>query len=124
MKIELDNATGETFHIDSYKTGSILVGGQPYTSSFIITPSLIEKWPPKKFSDITVHCIKQILILKPEFILLGTGRHIHFPDNTILAPSIDKNIGIEIMDTGAACRCYNILLQEGRNVAAALLMIE
>ncbi|RKZ70190.1 MAG: hypothetical protein DRQ48_06725, partial [Gammaproteobacteria bacterium] len=53
-----------------------------------------------------------------------TGSKQHFPDADLLLNASKLNIGIEIMDTGAACRSYNILLQEGRNVAAALLMIE
>jgi uncharacterized protein len=57
-------------------------------------------------------------------VILGTGRRQRFPRTELLAPLVKARIGWEVMDTGAACRTYNILLGEGRNVAAALLMIE
>jgi len=125
MKIELDSTTTHLNRINSYEQGSILVGNKRFVSSFIITPSIvIHDWPPQIFSDIASHHLDQILEMKPELILLGTGRQQHFPETDLFLNTSKLNIGFEVMDTGAACRSYNILLQEGRNVAAALLMIE
>jgi uncharacterized protein len=64
------------------------------------------------------------VLLCPELLILGTGRRQRFPRAELLAPLAEAGIGWEVMDTGAACRTYNILMSEGRNVAAALLMIE
>ena len=125
MKIELDSTSTHLNHINSYEQGSILIGNKRFVSSFIITPSIvIHNWPPQIFADIASHHLDQILEMKPELILLGTGRQQHFPETDLFLNTAKLNIGFEVMDTGAACRSYNVLLQEGRNVAAALLMIE
>ena len=68
--------------------------------------------------------MEDILLLSPEVLILGTGQSLVFPDDHILCPLIDNQIGYEIMDTGAACRSFNYLLGEGREVVAALFMIE
>ena len=60
--------------------------------------------------------------LAPEIVLLGTGAQFRFPEPALLAPLYKAGIGVEVMDTPAACRTYNILLGEGRNVVAALLV--
>lgn len=125
MKIELDNTITHPYRINSYEKGSILIGNERFVSSVIITPStVINNWQPQTFADIASHHLDQILEMKPELILLGTGRKQHFPGTDLFLTITKFNIGFEVMDTGAACRSYNILLQEGRNVAAALLMIE
>jgi uncharacterized protein len=125
MKIELDNSLTHTYRINSYERGSIVIGDERFVSSLIITPSIvINNWSPQTFTDIATHHLEQIIEMKPELILLGTGSKQHFPETDLLSSIAKLNIGFEVMDTGAACRSYNILLQEGRNVAAALLMIE
>lgn len=125
MKIELDNSLAHPYRINSYEKGSILIGNERFVSSVIISPSnIVNNWQPQKFIDIASHHLDQILEMKPEMILIGTGRQQHFLKSELLLNIIKLNIGIEVMDTGAACRSYNILLQEGRNVAAALIMIE
>jgi len=125
MKIELDDSLTHPYRINSYERGSVVIGGEQFVSSLIITPSIvINNWPPQTFTDIATHHIEQIIELKPELILLGTGSKQHFPDADLLLGTAILNIGFEVMDTGAACRSYNILLQEGRNVAAALIMIK
>ena len=60
--------------------------------------------------------------LKPEIVLIGTGAKLTFPDRALLAPLYKAGIGVEIMDTPAACRTYNILLGEGRGVLAAVIV--
>ena len=125
MKIELDSSLTHPYRINSYEQGSVMIGDEHFVSSLIITPTIvINNWPPQTFTDIATRHLDQIIDMKPELILLGTGSKQHFPDADILLSASELNIGIEVMDTGAACRSYNILLQEARNVAAALLMIE
>lgn len=125
MKIELDSSLIHPYRINSYEQGSIVIGDERFFSSLIITPSIvINNWPPQTYKDIATHHLEQIIEMKPELILLGTGCQQHFPDTEFFLSTAKLNIGFEVMDTGAACRSYNILLQEGRNVAAALLMIE
>jgi uncharacterized protein len=123
MKIELDIQTAGN-RIQSYAAGSITVNETIYTASLLLAPDrLIADWPPQTFADLAPQHLATVAALQPEIVLLGTGRILRFPDDQILAPLIDNDIGYEIMDTGAACRSYNILMSEGRRVVAALLMI-
>lgn len=123
MKIELDIQTAGN-RIQSYATGSITVNETIYTASLLLAPDrVIADWPPQTFADLAPQHLATVAALQPEIVLLGTGRLLRFPDDQILAPLIDNDIGYEIMDTGAACRSYNILMSEGRRVVAALLMI-
>lgn len=124
MKIELDKIHSSYNRIDSYTADSIIINGKPYTSSLIISPKqLILDWEPESFSSLATQHFDRITALEPEIIILGTGHQIHFPDEQIIAQILELNIGLETMDTGAACRCYNLLISEGRNVVAALLPI-
>ena len=66
--------------------------------------------------------VAALIELKPELVLLGTGKILRFPHPSILGAMAAARIGMEVMDTQAACRTYNILSEEGRNVAAALIV--
>jgi len=92
--------------------------------SVIITPGkLIRDWPPQRFEDIEQHHFDAIIELQPEIVLFGSGGALRWPDQHLTASLLSRRIGIEVMDTAAACRTYNILMADERNVAAALLMI-
>ncbi|VAW88247.1 hypothetical protein MNBD_GAMMA16-978 [hydrothermal vent metagenome] len=96
---------------------------QTLAHNFIITPRvLINDWPVQTIETLSSEHIKQIVALSPEMILLGTGNQLHWPSPHLLSESINNGIGIDIMTTAAACRTYNILTYEGRNVAAALIV--
>lgn len=124
MHIQLETG-GKANLIRTYAPGHIDVNQETYTRSLIVLPGqVIPDWPPQLFSDLTVAHIEALAALSPEIVVLGTGQRQQFPRAEILAPLIKAGIGWEIMDSGAACRTYNILMSEGRNVAAALLMIE
>ena len=124
MKIELDSQNPNQYRIDSYDTGSIAVSGNMYRTSIIVSPdSIIDNWPPRVFADLSAEHFDPVLRLKPEIVLLGTGERNRFPPDEIIAPLLSQYIGLEVMDTGAACRSYNFLVAEGRRVVAALLMI-
>ena len=92
--------------------------------SLILTAQqLITDWEPNHADELTAAHLDAILELEPELVLLGTGARQHFPAMDIMSPLHRAQIGIEVMDTAAACRTFNILVAEGRHVAAALLMI-
>ena len=94
------------------------------TESFILTSNeLLTEWPPVTLEQLSLTHFDAILALEPELILLGTGASLRFPDYEIMAHMNQRGIGLEVMDTHAACRTFNILTAEGRHVAAALLMI-
>ena len=136
MKFSLDKSTGNT--IVAYDVGTIQVHSREIrenersqsimrivTSSTIITPEvLIEEWPPTSPTELAVQHMQQVLEFQPEIVILGTGRRLRFPPAELMQVCHLAGAGFEVMDTGAACRTYNILAGEGRRVAAALLMIE
>jgi uncharacterized protein len=125
MKIQFDaGGTGQNF-IHAYGPGQVTINQQAHRRSLLVTPSrLITDWPPQSFSDLLERHFDQIRELNPEVVVLGTGARLQFPRTADTRALIQANIGLEVMDTGAACRTYNILMQDGRRVAAALLMIE
>ena len=124
MHIQLETG-GKANLIRTYAPGHIDVNQEAYTRSLIVLPGrVIPDWPPQAFSDLTAAHFEALAALAPEIVVLGTGQRQRFPGADILAPLIKAGIGWEVMDSGAACRTYNILMSEGRNVAAALLMIE
>lgn len=124
MKIHLESGAGQ-YAIRGYTAGEVVVNETVYTDSLIVTPQqVIPGWPPRVFQDLAAEHFESIARLRPEIVLLGTGQRLRFPSPALLAVLMRERIGYEVMDTGAACRTYNILMAEGRRVAAALLMIE
>lgn len=124
MHIQLETG-GQANLIRTYTAGRITVNQDSYDHSLIVLPGqIIADWPPQAFEQLAVAHLETLVSLGPELLILGTGRRQRFPRAELLAPLAAAGIGWEIMDTGAACRTYNILMGEGRNVAAALLMIE
>jgi len=124
MHIQLETG-GQANLIRTYTPGLISVNQDSYTRSLIVLPGqIVSDWPPQNFAELTAAHIGILVSLRPELLILGTGRRQRFPPAAVLAPLATAGIGWEVMDTGAACRTYNILMSEGRNVAAALLMIE
>lgn len=82
---------------------------------------IISGWAPGGFAGLDPDDFSAIVALGPEVVLVGTGSRLRFPPVGVLRPLIDARIGYEIMDFAAACRTYNVLVSEGRAVAAALL---
>lgn len=122
MKIELDiNLAGKN-RIDAYTNEFISIANIKYRSNLIVSANtIIENWTTNDSSCLTKQDLASIISLSPEIVLLGTGSHLHFPPDVITADFNLRQIGFEVMDTGAACRSYNFLLGEGRLVVAALL---
>ena len=83
---------------------------------------LVQSWAPGGFESLRVEDFERIAALGPELVLLGTGTRQRFPKPALLRPLIERRIGIETMNTAAACRTYNVLLSEDRAVVAALLL--
>ena len=111
------------FHITAYEQGTVIVSGNPKTSSFIISlEQLIEDWEPAHIDQLRTQHMQQLLALNPELVLIGTGETLKFPAIEHYACLIQQNIGVEIMDSAAACRTYNILISEGRKVAAGIIL--
>lgn len=123
MKIQLETGFGQNV-IRAYEPGRVTVNQQVYTRSLIITPERVDDWPPETFAALASAHFEALAALEAEVVIIGTGARQRFPDAELLAPLVRAGIGYEVMDTGAACRTYNILMSDGRRVVAALLMIE
>ena len=122
MQISLDTGTG-AYTIRSYSAGEIKINDRTLHHSLIVTPTqLIEPWAPNTLQELQISDLEVIVAMNPEIVLLGTGSQMLFPYPALLALFLERKIGIEFMDTGAACRTFNVLTSEGRNVAAALLI--
>lgn len=111
--------------IKGYGEMAFKVNDEKYEGSIILLPESVHSWNISKHSDITPLSLQIICDNsdKIEILLIGCGEtHIPMPVE-IISHFMPLNIGIEIMTTGAACRTYNVLLAEGRKVAAALIAV-
>jgi len=123
MRIQLDSK-GPSNVVRSYESGRIVINDTDYVSSLVVLPDrIVADWPPQSFDSLNEEHFGVLARLDAEIVLLGTGATLQFPAPTLLRPLVEAGRGFEIMDTGAACRTYNVLTSEGRRVAAALLMI-
>ena len=104
-----------------YGVGYVMVNGTRHERSLIVLPERIEPWPAAGFESLAEEHFALIAALKPEIVLLGTGARLRFPHPRLTGALTRARIGLEVMDVQAACRTYNILMAEERNVAAALL---
>ena len=122
MKFERDSPEGRnTF--TGYGPGYVEVNRQRYSASLVVSAErIIVDWPAASVEALSADHLAAILELKPEIAILGTGTTFRFPEPARLALLHAARVGVEVMDTQAACRTYNILLGEGRNVVAALIV--
>jgi len=122
MKLHLSRSPGQNL-FTSYGAGYVMVNQDRYEKSLIVLPNtLIDDWEPRSLEALTETHFAQLAALDAEVILLGTGAVLRFPHPRLTAPLLAQRIGFEVMDTYAAARTYNILMGEGRRVAAALLL--
>lgn len=108
--------------VTGYGADYIDINKVRHDSSLVLLPDrLIEPWAAS-FDTLATADFDAILEARPEVVLLGTGARQRFPDPGILQTLMRARVGLEVMDLPAACRTYNILVGEGRHVAAALLL--
>lgn len=98
-------------------------GRQKIHHSVVVVPNQLQKWPPVSSSEFKKPHFQSLLELEPEVVIIGTGNRLHFPTPYLVEPLVRHQVGVEFMNTAAACRTYNILVGERRKVVAALLMI-
>jgi uncharacterized protein len=124
MKFQPDTATGSNA-ISRHEPGRVWVGAAPYNESVIVPwEGSVLPWSLTRFDALTAEHFERIAALAPELVIFGSGRRLRFAHPSLLRPLIDRRIGIETMDTPAACRTYNVLFSERRSVVAALLLDE
>ncbi len=121
MKLHPDQSSVQT--ISGYGDGWIAVDGERIGHSVVIgSDGQRVAWHCERFSDLGAAHFQQLAELGTELVIFGSGGRIRFPQPAWLAPLMARRIGLETMDTQAACRTYNILAGEGRKVAVALLI--
>lgn len=124
MKLSLEKGTA-SHRIRAYDTGSIRINETDYDEPLIVMPeTLITRWQAPPLAEMAAADFADLIEHEREIILLGTGRRQLFPPARLIADLARQGVGLEVMDTAAACRTYNVLMAEDRRVAAALLMIE
>lgn len=103
--------------------GWVRVGAREYRENIVLTPdAVVPGFAPEGFDALDEADFARLLETSPEIVLLGTGAAQRFPHPRLTAPLYRARVGLEVMDTRAACRTYNILVAEGRAVAAALIV--
>ena len=122
MKFEREQAEGKN-SFTGYGAGYVEINRARHAASLVVSGDrLVTDWPVSAVEGLAADHMAAIVELKPEIVLLGTGASLRFPEPALLAPLYRAGIGVEVMDTPAACRTYNILLAEGRNVLAAVIV--
>lgn len=112
-----------TYLIRAYTPGEIHINDTVYTQSLILTPTeLIHPWPVATCSELTEDSLRCFLDMKPSILLIGTGAEITYLPASLYGELLNAGIGVEFMGTRAACRTFNALASEDRNVAAALIL--
>ena len=121
MKFQLQTPTGRHF-FTGYGAGYVLVNDTRFETSLVVTPArVIEDWRVAAWDALNAAHFEYLRDLGADIVLLGTGVVLRFPHPALTRCLTQARIGLEVMDTPAACRTYNILLTEDRNVAVALL---
>jgi uncharacterized protein len=121
MKLHLSRSPN-TYLITGYASDHIQVNGMRHEASLVVLPDEVITGWANHLSQLSQAHFETLLLRAPEIILLGTGKTLLFPSPALYAGLLKANIGVEVMDTAAACRTYNILAAEGRRVAAALIL--
>jgi len=115
--------SGDGHLIQGYESGRILIDGKSYHRGLILTPErILDGWGPSNPADLSEDDVRALIELDPQVIVIGTGQRQVFPSPAVYASAMRHGVGVEIMDTGAACRTYNIVMAEGRRIVAGLIV--
>jgi len=122
MKLHLTQGAGSNL-ITGYGENWVELNTQRYTSSLIVLPDqIISNWQVTDFASLTPKHFEKLAELKPEVVILGTGKKHQFIHPRLSQSLTELGIGVECMDTAAACRTYNFLVAEERKIIAALII--
>lgn len=120
MKFTLDRPAG--LSITACSEAGITISGTLYRSSVLLLPEEVRDWDCADVDSLDAATLAPAVELAPEILLLGSGRNLRFPDAALTRGLARQGIGLEVMDTPAACRTFNILTAEERRVVAALIV--
>jgi uncharacterized protein len=108
--------------IRRYGPDYFMVGELEIRDSSIVTATSLTPWPPRSVEELTAAHLPALFELAPEVVVLATGATQKFPRAALRAEFATRKIGLEVMEIGAACRTYNVLVGEARRVVAAVLL--
>jgi uncharacterized protein len=109
--------------VQGYAVDRITISERDYCASLVVTPNrIIPDWGPVRIDQLGEAEMAALLADQPQVIIIGTGSRQRLPEPRAHSWLMSHGVGVEIMDTGAACRTYNILVGEGRRVAAGLML--
>ena len=120
MKLHLTQDPGLQL-FSAYGAGFVTVNNVRYEKCVVVSPQAVIEWRVSGFEALTAADFGFIESLKPEIVILGTGAVQRFPRPELTRALVATGVGVEVMDSRAACRTYNILATEGRRVVAAIL---
>jgi uncharacterized protein len=120
MKLHESKTAGANL-FTAHGAGYVEINRVRHQGSLVVSADSITPWPPASFEALEEAHFAQLLALQPELVIFGSGSTLRFPHPRLSAALTNAGIGVEVMDTSAACRTYNILLAEDRRVVAALL---
>jgi uncharacterized protein len=122
MKLTDDSSTGIKL-VRAYGPGEIRVGEETlHRSCLLRADRVVSDWRPQTLDELQPADLEAIFALDPEIVVLGSGSRQKFPPHALVARILERGIGCEVMDTGAACRTYNVLVSEDRRAVAALFV--
>ena len=122
MQFAEDRAAAE-FVIHSCSAQGIRVNDRNLAESFMLLPGRpLQPWPVAPGEPLRPEHFSAVLECKPELVVLGTGADLRLPDPEVYGALLSREIGLEAMTTTAACRTYNLLAQDGREIAACLIL--
>jgi len=122
MKLQLATPSGQNL-FTGYGPGYVAINRVRHDKHIVVTADSITEWNISGFETLGVVDFESLLALKPEIVILGTGATLRFPRPELARLVTAAGIGLEVMDSKAACRTYNILMAEGRKVVAAILVV-
>lgn len=123
MKLHLNTDAGQLL-FTGYGEDHVLINGHRHDASLLLTARGIEiaPWAGLGFDALTAAHFEWVAQRELDILVLGTGTRLRFPHPSLTRALMDARIGLEVMDIGALCRTYNILVTEGRSVGAAVLI--
>ena len=122
MKFQPDTLAGVNL-VTRQEAARLWVGPVAYGHSILVPwQGAVQAWPPARPAELVAEHFERIALLRPEVVIFGSGLRLKFTSPAMLRALIEQGIGVETMDTAAACRTYNVLASEGRRVLAALLV--
>ena len=112
--------TGSLF-VQSVSAAEVRVSGKSYSQPIALTPTeILSSWSARPVSELADHDFDRLLATSPEIVVLGTGSTHVFPPRELIFAFARRRVGLEVMDTAAAARTFNVLAGEGRKIAAVL----